>query len=65
MEDQKPRPQLQGAEFPSWELTLESEDPLVVYSDGVVDCRHPEQKTKLVPSAISKGETDGCPRSRV
>jgi len=33
---------LQGAEFASGELTLEPGDTLVVYSDGVVECRNPE-----------------------
>jgi serine phosphatase RsbU (regulator of sigma subunit) len=33
---------LQGAEFRSGELTLEPGDTLVVYSDGVVECRNPE-----------------------
>jgi serine phosphatase RsbU (regulator of sigma subunit) len=33
---------LQGAEFHSGELTLEPGDTLVVYSDGVVECRNPE-----------------------
>jgi serine phosphatase RsbU (regulator of sigma subunit) len=33
---------LQGAEFASGELMLEPGDTLVVYSDGVVECRNPE-----------------------
>jgi serine phosphatase RsbU (regulator of sigma subunit) len=33
---------LKGAEFQSGELTLEPGDTLVVYSDGVVECRNPE-----------------------
>jgi sigma-B regulation protein RsbU (phosphoserine phosphatase) len=33
---------LQGAEFASGELTLGPGDTLVVYSDGVVECRNPE-----------------------
>jgi serine phosphatase RsbU (regulator of sigma subunit) len=33
---------LNGAEFQSGELTLEPGDTLVVYSDGVVECRNPE-----------------------
>jgi serine phosphatase RsbU (regulator of sigma subunit) len=33
---------LKGAEFASGELTLEPGDTLVVYSDGVVECRNPE-----------------------
>jgi serine phosphatase RsbU (regulator of sigma subunit) len=33
---------LQGAEFQSGELMLEPGDTLVVYSDGVVECRNPE-----------------------
>ncbi len=33
---------LKGAEFQSGELVLEPGDTLVVYSDGVVECRNPE-----------------------
>jgi serine phosphatase RsbU (regulator of sigma subunit) len=33
---------LPGAKFASGELTLEPGDTLVVYSDGVVECRNPE-----------------------
>ena len=33
---------LKGAEFQSGELTLEPGDTVVVYSDGVVECRNPE-----------------------
>ena len=33
---------LKGAEFQSGELMLEPGDTLVVYSDGVVECRNPQ-----------------------
>ncbi len=51
---------LEGAEFQSGELMLEPGDTLVVYSDGVVECRNPEGEEfglDRLMAALTTGQT--------